>query len=408
MDTIRQDVRDPERAPLLALRADMLMATGDGGAVLAYREALAAADQPAERRRLLPRLARAATFAGDFATAAEALDGLETDGSADDAAILLARGILAYLTGDLAVAEAAADEARRRIGVADTGDWRMYDLVSLQGLVAHRRGEWFSRLAVELRAGARRPDLATSMFDSHLCVAEFLLYGPTPYAEVLALAGALRESARRSGVLRAVAFATALRGEAALLSGDLALADTELTEAAQLHVDIGSTAGEAHCLQRLAEVRLAQGDRAEARRLLQRALPLARWSAIALHLMQRVYGTMIRAAPDEAAARAVVDQATAALGREDSCRFCNIMLAVPAAEACANIGDLEDARRHLAVAERSGILWHGTAWQAAIAEAQAHLHRAEGDVDAARRRLHEAAALFAAAGQPLDAERCRA
>ena len=102
------------------------------------------------------------------------------------------------------------------------------------------------------------------MFDSHLCVAEFLLYGPTPYAEVLALAATLRESARRSGVLRAVAFATALRGEAALLSGDLDLADAELTEAAQLHHDIGSTAGEAHSLQRLAEVRLAQGDRAEA------------------------------------------------------------------------------------------------------------------------------------------------
>jgi tetratricopeptide (TPR) repeat protein len=408
IDTVRHDVRDPERGPLLALRADMLMATGDSGAVLAYREALAATDEAADRRRLLPRLARAATFAGDYATAAEALDGLEPDGSADDAAILLARGILAYLTGDLAAAEEAADEARRRLGVADSGDWRMYDLVSLQGLVAHLRGEWFSRLVVELRAGARRPDLASSMFDSHLCVAEFLLYGPTPYAEVLALADTLRESARRSGVLRAVAFATALRGEAALLSGDLELAELELTEAAQLHLDIGSTAGEAHCLQRLAEVRLAQGDRAEARRLLQRALPLARWSAIALHLIQRVYGTMIRAAPDQVAARAVVDQATAALGQEDSCTFCNVMLAVPAAEACADVGDLDDARRHLAEAEKSAQLWQGTAWQAAIAEAQAHVLRAEGDAAAANHRLGEAAALFAAAGQPLDADRCRA
>lgn len=408
IDTIRHDVGDPERAPLLALRADMLMATGDAGAVLAYREALAATDEAAERRRLLPRLARAAGFAGDYATSAEALEGLELDGSADDAAILLARGLLAQKTGDLAGVEAAADEARRRIGMADTGDWRMYDLVTLQGIAAHQRGEWFTRLAVEMRAGARRPGLAVSMFDSHLCVAEFLLYGPTPYAEVIALADTLRESARRSGVLRAVAFATALRGEAALLSGDLELAETELTEAAQLHVDVGSTAGEAHCLQRLAEVRLAQGDRAEARRLLQRALPLARWSAIALHLMQRVYGTMIRAAPDEVTARAVVDQATAALGQEDSCTFCNIMLAVPAAEACADVGDLDDARRHLAVAEKSARLWHGTAWQGAIAEAHARIHRAEGDADAAGRRLREAAALFAAAGQPLDADRCRA
>jgi DNA-binding SARP family transcriptional activator len=408
IDDVRHDVGDPERGPLLALRADMLMATGDAGAVGAYREALSATDDTGDHRRLRPRLARAATFAGDYATAAEALEGLEPDGSAEDAALLLARGNLAYFTGNLAAAEAAADEARRRLALADLADWRLYDLITLQGLIAHLRGEWFSRLAVELRASADRPDLARAMFDSHLCVGEYLLYGPTPYEEVLALAAKLRASARRSGVLRAVAFATALRGEAALLSGDLTLADTELTEAAELHHDIGSTAGEAHSLQRLAEVRLAQGDRAEAQQLLRRALPLARWSATALHLLQRVYGTMIRAAPDVETARAVVDQAMSTVGQEDACPFCSIMLAVPAAIACADAGDLDDARHHLAIAERSAALWKGSAWQASIAEARAHLYRAGGDAETARRRLREAAELFAAAGQPLDADRCLA
>ena len=408
IDAVRADAQDPERGPMLALRADMLMATGDAGAVGAYREALSATDDPAEQRRLLPRLASAATFAGDYTTAAEALQGLEPDGTADDAALLLARGNLAYFTGDLVAAEAAADEARRRLAFADLGDWRLYDLITLQGLIAHLRGEWFSRLAVELRAGADRPDLARAMFDSHLCVGEYLLYGPTPYEEVLVLSAKLRDSARRSGVLRAVAFATALRGEAALLSGDLTLAETELTEAAELHHDIGSTAGEAHSLQRLAEVRLAQGNRAEAQQLLRRALPLARWSATALHLLQRVYGTMIRAAPDVETARAVVDQAMSTVGQEDACPFCSIMLAVPAAIACADAGDLDDARQHLAIAERSAALWKGSAWQASIAEARAHLHRAEGDAETAHRRLREAAELFAAAGQPLDVDRCLA
>jgi hypothetical protein len=80
----------------------------------------------------------------------------------------------------------------------------------------------------------------------------------------------------------------------------------------------------------------------------------------------------------------VVDRATATLGQENSCTFCAIMLAVPAAAACADAGDLDEDRRHLAVAERSAALWSGTAWQAAITETRAHLDQAEGDLDAAR------------------------
>ena len=129
--------------------------------------------------------------------------------------------------------------------------------------------------------------------------------------------------------------------------GDLDRAERELEEAVDLHRDIDAPAGEAHSLQRLAEVRLAQGDRAEAERLLQRALPLARWSMMSKHLLQRIYGTMITAAPDPRSARAVVDQAEATLAGTDSCLFCDVMLAVPAAIACAAVGDLEDARRHL-------------------------------------------------------------
>ena len=117
---------------------------------------------------------------------------------------------------------------------------------------------------------------------------------------------------------------------------------------------------------------------------------------------------MIRAAPDVETARAVVDQAMSTVGQEDACPFCSIMLAVPAAIACADAGDLDDARHHLAIAERSAALWRGSAWQASIAEARAHLHRAEGDAETARRRLREAAELFAAAGQPLDVDRCLA
>jgi hypothetical protein len=128
---------------------------------------------------------------------------------------------------------------------------------------------------------------------------------------------------------------------------------------------------------------------------------------VAPHLLQRIHGTMIRAAPDPLAARAEVDRAEAALGVDDLCNFCDIMLAVPAAIACAQCGDVVHARRHLAVAARSGGLWDGTAWEGWLAEASGHVASAEGDADGALRFFRRALANFERCGQPLDAARAR-
>ena len=404
---VRDAATGAELAALLSLRADLLMAEADPGTVDAYREALGCVSDPVERSKLRARLARAATYAGDLDTAAVALEGLTPDGSADDATLLLARGSLAFFQGDLDAAAEAAAEARRRVVLGVPQEWQMFDLVTLQGLVAHTRGQWFERLEFEMRRGIKRPGMAARIFDSHLCVAEYLLYGPTPYPEIVSMATELRDTAERAGVLRAVAFATTLRGGAAYLMGDLELAASELRESADLHHDIGSTAGEAHSLQRLAEVELARGNRAEANRLLVRALPLARFSSIALHIIVRVYGTIIEAAADPDAARAAVDRAEATMGVDDTCPFCSIMFAVPAAKACADAGDLHEARQHLQTAEKSVRLWKGTSWHASLMETKARIALAEHDLDAAARFWLHAAELFEASGQPLDAGRCR-
>jgi tetratricopeptide (TPR) repeat protein len=280
------------------------------------------------------------------------------------------------------------------------------DLVTLRGLLAHRSGQWFAQMRTELYRTREDPGTASAIFDGYLCSAEYLLYGPTPYAEVIELARDLRETAERSGVRRAAAFAQALAGEAALLAGDLDLAAAELTEAAARHRDIGSAAGEAHSLQRLAEVRAAHGDAAEARRLLDRALPLARDSVVAKHLLHRVFGTMINVAAGPREARQVVERSESMLGWDDFCQFCSIMRAVPAAIACARDGDVPAARRHLAIAERSIAVWRDTSWEAGLAEAHAAVAMAIGDVARARERLRWAAGRFQRAGQPLDAARC--
>jgi tetratricopeptide (TPR) repeat protein len=406
VDSIRTVARGDDLAQTLALRADLLAAVGDAGALSAYREAIGVAGAQ-QTRALRARMGQFAVMSGDTDTGAAVLAGLDPDGGADDPAILLAQATLAYFTGDLDGAWAAASHATRA-GTSQGSALMQSNLATLRGLIAHNRGEWNNLLRIELMRTRDDPGLATNVFDSHLCVAEYLLYGPTPYAEVIDLARGLRRTARDAGALRAVAFASALAGEAALLAGDLDLAERELTEAVELHRDLAATAGEAASLQRLAEVHVFRGDNAAATRLLRRALPLARYSVLAPHLLQRVYGTMIAAADSPDAARVVVDTAQATLAQADFCEFCTIMFEVPAAIACARTGDLDQARRHLAEAERSAALWEGTAWQAATLEARSHLVEAEGDADQARRVRHRAAEMFDAAAHPLDASRCRA
>jgi tetratricopeptide (TPR) repeat protein len=302
--------------------------------------------------------------------------------------------------------EGAWDAASRARGLLQTPDdpWHYVDLVGLQGLIAHDRGEWFERFRQELRRTSGRPGLETALFDAHLCVAEYLLYGPVPYLEVIGLAEDLRGRARAAGALRGLAFATALIGEAALLMGDLVRAERELVEAVDLHRDADAAAGEATSLQRLAEVRLEQGRAEEARELLTRALPLARWSVVSMHLLQRIHGTLVRAAPDPAAALVAVDRAEATLGDTDRCMFCDVMFEVPAAIACACGGDPQAARRHLEQAEVCAARWDGPAWPAAVLEARAYV---EGNGVPDPDTLEAAAQLFLAAGQPLDARRCR-
>lgn len=389
---------------LLELRADALAAIGDPEAIPRYREAIRLATTE-QLPWLRARLARVHLIGGDVETAAEVMEGVVPEGTAAGA-ITLVQGMLRYFQGGLDEAEQLTDAARE-LALTPGAPPMMLDVITLQGMISHSRGQWFDRLRQELRATASSPELASTIFDSHVCVAQYLLYGPAGSAGVLRLADELTTNAEAMGATRALGFAATLRGEAHLLAGQLDEARTALEASVDLHRGAHADTGLAHALQRLAEVALAEGDRVEAEQHCREAIPLARWSPLARHLLQRSYGTLIGTAPDAAAAVRLAEEALAVDDGPLSCEFCVIMLAVPAAVAFAEGGLLDAARTQLEVAATSAAHWEGPAWPAAVEEVRAVLARAEGDEAAATEHFTAAALGFDRAHQPLDAARCR-
>ena len=295
----------------------------------------------------------------------------------------------------------------RDVALAPGAPAQMLDVITLQGMIAHSRGHWSDRLRQELRLAGTSVDLAQVVFDSHVCVAQYLLYGPTGPVDVIRVADELRSSAEAIGSLPAVAFATTLEGEARMLSGDLDMGRDRLAESVRLHRALDTDTGLAHALQRLAEAHLHLGERVEAERVASEALTRARWSPLSQHLLQRTYGTLIAAAPDPGRPPTVADDALATIDGPDACYFCHVMVAAPAAVAYAAVGRLDDARAQLAAARRTAARWEGPAWPAAVDEAEAMLARAEGRDDEAVALLERAARAFDQAALPLEAARCR-
>ncbi len=166
VDPVLDSAEGETRLEILALRADALAGMADPGATAAFQFALHETRGP-QRRLIRAKMARAAMLSGDIEAARTVLEGLEADGGPFDGPVLFATGMLAYMIGDLDSAEHAAAEARK-YALYDSAPARMLDALTLQGMVAHNKGEWFDRMRTELAATAGSAELATTIFDCHL------------------------------------------------------------------------------------------------------------------------------------------------------------------------------------------------------------------------------------------------
>jgi len=397
----------PDHALALRLRAEALDAQGDVGTVPAYDAAIACA--PAHNADdLRAKRALAQLKQGDVTGAVRSLEGVHpTAVDARLAEALTFSGAAALGFIDPSVGTAKSADCRRL--ALETGDASAIVVASwAQAAAAHARGELRDSILADLRDTHDLPHLATRVFDGQLCVTQRLLYGARPYNDVIAFADALAAEATRLGAARGHAFGVILRGEAELLSGRLDEAEGDLLDAVRLHRAIGGATGEAHALQRLAELAWYRDDTARAHALLDEALDLARATDMGFHLLDRIFGTRLALVHSTDDVLLALDEAEDDVrGALETCPGCRITFAVPAAVAAARGGDLDRATEYAGTVEfLASVVMRLPAWTAAHHEVLANIARARGDDETAQREFDAAANGYAAAGHPLDRARC--
>lgn len=394
-----------ERAQLLATRADLLMSIGDRGAPTAYAEAAAAAGPEGMALRI--RQAWAQLASGDPSAAQATLDPLTPTSDADRAAHLLAQAAAAWFRGDVEGARRAAAEAEP-LAVAGSLPREARQAVQIQAMVAHSTGIWQEALQLGLDASLRAPDLADTLFDGHLCVAQFVLTSGDAHDRIRAIAESLHGNAVRTGARRAQVFAATVLGELALVAARLAEADEWLAEAVRVSRQISALSAEALASARRGEAAFARGEAARGETLLADALVISRWSPLSGHLQPLAYAALLRALDDPLLGLERLDDAEAHLRGEDLvCAYCGMSFHVAAAIAAARAGQADRAARQLAIAETSAGMWQGGPWPAALDEARGELALSHGDRCGALELLCAAADRFAHDGRRLDAERVR-
>jgi DNA-binding SARP family transcriptional activator len=394
-----------ERAALLATRADLLMAIGDRGAPAAYREAAAAAGPNGLALRIRQAWAQLAT--GDPAAARATLAEIEPRSDGELAARLTAEAAAAWFCGDVEHAARAA-EAAHPLALAAGLEREARTAAMVQAMVAHSLGKWPETLRLDLDASLRAPELAETLFDGHVCIAEYVLTSGEPHDRVRALVEELHGSAVRSGARRAQAFAATVLGELALTAGGTEEALGRLNEAIRLSRDIGANCSETLATVRLSETAFATRDVAKSHQLLKDALVMARWSPLSGHLLPIAHASALRQAADAETGIERLEDAEADLRGEQTCRACGMGLYVAGAIAAARGGEPDRAATLLTAAEARAGMWRDGPWPAALEEVRGEIANARGESTAARERLRAARDGFLNHARPCEVSRVEA
>ncbi|WP_421761827.1 AfsR/SARP family transcriptional regulator [Devosia sp.] len=333
---------------------------------------------------------------------------IDASGQTDRIRAALAWGLLHLNSGEFDKARAVAEETRQ-LAMAAGLVREVGEASALFALCAHMQGRWKEVFRTEFIDWARkRPDKVSQIFDGHLCLAEFCMCSAKGHQEIGSAALELLAVAEGAGSLPGRGLASLILGEAALFSGQMSEAERLLTAAEALLAEADAPSGRALALERLAELALSRGQKWQAGRLIQRALGIAAQSWIAPHLVIRLQGLLVRAAPTKPKALQAIAEGDRLLADQShGCQPCSMAFRVASATVLAEMHELSQVGRRLDEAERIAGMWQGGPWAAAVWEARGVQRRAEGAESRALSAFEEAASSYAALGRPADEARCR-
>lgn len=320
----------------------------------------------------------------------------------------LAWGLVHLQSGEL---QKAAQVARETRALALEGRLarEVGESSALLGLTAHMQGRWLELFRSEFTEWVRAaPEFLPSVFDGHLCLAQFCLCGAGGHDQIRVAASELLTLAESAGSDPGRALALSCLGETALFSGYVDEAERLLTEAERLHTETGAVAGRTLALERLAEIQLVRGQKYKANRTVQRALNIALDSWLNPHLAMRLKALAVQTAASPEDAAPIIAEGDRALYGPGACQPCSMGFRTASAIALAEAGDIDAVARRLDEAERLAGMWNGGPWVAAVWEARGVHRQAQGQTERAVAALDEAATRFGDLGRPLDQARCRA
>ncbi|MET0286546.1 MAG: BTAD domain-containing putative transcriptional regulator [Polyangiales bacterium] len=283
----------------------------------------------------------------------------------------------------------------------------MGEATALLGMTAHLQGQWPELFREEIVEWVRaKPAFTSSVFDGHLCLAEFCLASPGGRAQMVTVASELGALSERAASKPGSALAALIMGDLALCDGRLDDAERHLRAALQLHDDADATAGRVLARERLARLALLRGRHEAARTYVAEGAALAGSSWIASHLRIRLMALQVETATSLEQALDEVQKGDRVLATGTQCQPCSMGFRVAAANVLCGAGELDPVGRRLDEAERIAAMWNGGPWAAAIWESRGLLRRAQGNEARALAAFDEAASRYQELGRALDKRRC--